>query len=169
MPIDNINQIKLLIATESHANDAKVQLIKFALYEECSSNQYNDIVESSLYQRVCGFFAFEIKHNEVVNKIFQSQLLPNIDIKVSQIIDSIASVGVEYLPVLQNIEEKLESNNKSFSEIKDILNNSEQIFLSKFDLIIDSFNESADQNDSEILIYEEPSYRPLTRGEVIRL
>jgi hypothetical protein len=99
LPIEEIDKIKLLITTEGsiseEINIEKEKLVSSALVKDCPPRCYIELVKNTLYQRVCVFFESEIKHNQIINNIFQSQLLTNIDIKVTQLLEKDI---VSYLP-----------------------------------------------------------------------
>jgi len=121
LPIDDVDDIRLLLATEKTSMNYQEKIANFAIEEKCNSRLYNKLVESSFYQRVCGFFAFEIKHDSVVNNIFESQLLVNIDTKINDITNILSSKGESFLPELTNIENEIAEGNKNILEIHELL------------------------------------------------
>jgi DNA segregation ATPase FtsK/SpoIIIE and related proteins len=129
LPIEDIDQIKLLITTDQGSQAdieaLKDKVIDMALDKEIVPKCYTKLVNDTLYQRICGFFAFEIKHNDVVNNIFQSQLLSNMDVKISTLTERLIKNFEQDVPALKNtlnrIEESLTENQKSFEEAKSML------------------------------------------------
>ena len=119
-PIDDIDDIKLLISTEGDKTETFRKLNARVIPEKCDSNHYKKIVEKSFYQRVCGYFAYEIKTNEAVNNIFQSQILANVSIQTTQIINMLSNIGASFLPYLTRIDEAVQVINKKSDKILDI-------------------------------------------------
>lgn len=129
-PIEHTNQMELLISTEQSLTNViekeKKKMVTYAITNE-SPPLYVELVNKTLFHRVCGFFAFEIKNNDVVNRTFQSQVLSNIDIKVNQISDYLMKGVEKYLPALEgtlnNIEQVMHETNKTFEDTYNLLIN----------------------------------------------
>jgi hypothetical protein len=121
LPIEDIDNIRLLLSTEETSLNYQKKIADYATEEECNSRLYNELVRHSFYQRVCGLFASEIKHNNVVNHIFDSQLLVTINTKINDITNILLSKGELFLPELKNIEAKIAEENKSIEEIHELL------------------------------------------------
>ncbi|MGB3495773.1 MAG: hypothetical protein WBA57_23795 [Elainellaceae cyanobacterium] len=87
-PLGSVEQIDLLVTPrerldETIIENAKQNLINLATQEIDAPELYQQIVEESLFERLCLFFAYEIKSNSVARNIFQTQLLA----KVNQILE----------------------------------------------------------------------------------
>lgn len=124
LPIEEFDKIRLLITTEGSASQEidkeHAILISYALDRNCPPRCYTDLVKNSLYQRICGFFAFEIKHNQIINNIFQSQLLSNIDIKVNALVENESNFNEKLDELIRTIKVAIanETNKTNFSNIK---------------------------------------------------
>ena len=79
-PLETIAEIELLVLptgelNESLSADVRQKLIDAALSDPDTPDIFRQEVERTLFDRLCLFFAFEIKNNAVVRDIFQSQIL----------------------------------------------------------------------------------------------
>jgi len=146
LPFDDINDIKLLLTTENTRIADQKTLIEYAKEENCNSYLYNEYVESSFYERICCFFAFEIKHNSIVNNIFQSQLITNIDIKLNQLIDTLSFNSDYLLPELKNIEKRIEENNQNIEKIYELMLSSFVDFGTELKEILEKVNNLTELN-----------------------
>jgi hypothetical protein len=82
--LESIAEIESLLLPSGELNqnlvlDVRQRLVELALKDSSTPASYREKVENSLLERICAYFAFEIKHNQVVRDIFQSQLLVQIN------------------------------------------------------------------------------------------
>lgn len=87
IPIEELDKIELLLIPEKEISGDRLEIIKNKLIEAAIGKAeppecYKNKVKSTLFKRMCGHFADEIKHNEIVSKIFVGQLLAQIDVEL---------------------------------------------------------------------------------------
>ncbi len=119
-PIEELKEIELLLIPERDLIDSRFQTIKSKLIEKAIGKDeppecYKKMVENTLFERVCFYFAYEIKNNEVVHNIFEGQLLAQIDINVESLVDHLLKVT----QALPQLSEKLDRNYFGIQGIND--------------------------------------------------
>jgi hypothetical protein len=75
-------------------------LVEFALIDEGAPSCYNQKVRNSLFDELSLYFAFELKNNDKMRHIFESQILSHIDIRIETLEKSIYEISKKY-PELQ--------------------------------------------------------------------
>jgi hypothetical protein len=92
----------------------KHKLIAEALSDDSAPKCYRDQVQhdqAGLFERVCDYFASEIKHNPAVRHIFDSQTLARIDAKLSE---AVAQIRYDLLGITHTLTQM----NETLAQIK---------------------------------------------------
>ncbi len=138
-PIESLNEIELLLTLEGSLVEERVQTVKQKLVNDALQDNlipscYRQKIEqpkTGLFERMCAYFAFEIKNNQVVNNIFQRQLLVQINqnlveekLTIQNLADSLRNVARDVPQVMENLsklERAIEQGNykldKSFGDV----------------------------------------------------
>lgn len=113
---EELSEIELLLTPEGKIAEGRVEAIKAKLIKTAIKNGelsscYKIKVHEGLFERMCGYFTFELKHNEVVRKIFEEKLLARIAVKLQG-----QQVTVEH------IEDSLREVAKAVPQVLEMLN-----------------------------------------------
>ncbi len=103
-PIESLNDLGLLLTEEGKLDEKRVDIKNKLLAEALVDNSvacYKAKVEASLLERICAYFAFEIKTNPSVRDILQTQLLAQINLKSENLEKSLLDVA-QAVPDLVN-------------------------------------------------------------------
>jgi hypothetical protein len=152
--LESIAEIELLLLSGGELNqnlapDVRQKLVDLALQDPSTPASYREKVENSLLERICAYFAFEIKHNQVVRDIFQSQLLVQINQNlqdqqltledIEHILCSVARAVPEVLIKLEALEKafgRLDYNlNLGFGSVLVQLSDLDQGFLQIIEIV----------------------------------
>jgi len=86
-PNEVLSEIELLLTPEGELSKGRIQAVKGKLIEAATKDGeppscYERKMHEGLFERMCAYFAFELKYNEVVRSIFEEQLLAQIAVKL---------------------------------------------------------------------------------------
>lgn len=85
--LDSLNEIELLLLPNGTLAKERIQKVKAKLINAATRDGelpgcYKEKTEKELFQRMCAYFAFEIKNNQVIHNIVEGQLLAQIDLRL---------------------------------------------------------------------------------------
>jgi len=88
-PLSSLDEIEALLTPSGKLASERMEVVKEKLLAEVLSESpasecYAAKVKAVLFERVCDHFASEIKHNQAVGNIFESQLLAQINANLSE-------------------------------------------------------------------------------------
>jgi hypothetical protein len=128
--LESITEIEMLLLPSGELNqslalDVRQRLVDLALKDPSVPASYREKVENSLFERICAYFAFEIKHNQVVRDIFQSQLLVQINQNLQEqqlTLEDIEHILCGVARAVPKVLVKLEALEKAFGRLDYNLN-----------------------------------------------
>lgn len=115
--LNTLRDIELLLTSGNGIDTHKIGLIRdkiivFADDEE-APEIYRRKINSVLFEKMCTYFAYEIKYNEIVRNIFQSQVLASLDIEahnnrltIDLIANSLSEVSSAFQDILFAVEKE---------------------------------------------------------------
>ncbi len=156
MVIPDLDRIRLILTTEDRLDDEMVclekELIGYAVSIGNPPLLYRKLVEEKLMVNIKLLFAYEVKHNQVIANILQSQLLSNLDIKVDRLYRNMLKQLEEELPQInhsleaieKSIEKSMDVNQDYYSKLEDRLIKSDINTSEKFDILMTSVSQMSD-------------------------
>ncbi len=120
-PIESLNELGLLLTQESKLDEKRVDIKQKLLAEAVEDDSvpcYKTKAEASLLQRMCAYFAFEIKTNAAVRDMLQTQLLAEINLTSKDLEKSLQDVAIAVPQLVEKLDNWRVAIQSNFDKVK---------------------------------------------------
>lgn len=126
--LESLREVEMLLTPEGELVMDRLQKVKSKLIQVAMRDSengeipecYKEKVEETLFERICGYFAFEIKHNQNVRNIFEGQLLSKIDVELEGHRVTIDRIEAQLRDQAMVVPQVLENLNKIDAAIQEV-------------------------------------------------
>ena len=150
-PIESLSDLGLLLAQEGKLGEKQFDFKQKLLAEAVKDDSvpcYKTKAEASLIERMCAYFAFEIKTNAAVRDILQTQLLAEINLTSKDLEKSLQDVAIAVPQLVEKLDNWRGVIQSNFDRVKSSLEDVMQVITrtattiekieDKLDLVITS-------------------------------